>query len=161
MDNLTESRNGKPFYSRGLRFDCVRCSRCCRFTPGYVFLSEKDLSRIAVITKLSVEQVKDRYCRVVDLGITKRLSLIEKSNLDCIFWEDGVCTIYQARPLQCESYPFWQRNLESVKAWESTARYCPGIGHGRLHSRREIEHWLKRRQKERLLSMDTESMETE
>ncbi len=35
------------FYGRGLRFECTRCSRCCRHNPGYVFLSPVDLARLA------------------------------------------------------------------------------------------------------------------
>ena len=36
----------RVFYSDGLRFECTRCSRCCRHTPGYVFLSENDVERL-------------------------------------------------------------------------------------------------------------------
>jgi Fe-S-cluster containining protein len=145
-----------PFYSKGLRFECTRCSKCCRFTPGFVFLSNKDLGRIARTLKTSVSDVQDRFCRVVKIGEIRKLSLVEKSNLDCIFWENDKCTIYEGRPLQCRSYPFWSSNLYSQSAWDNAARSCPGIGHGQLHSQTTIEYWLKEREAENLIALSDE-----
>jgi Fe-S-cluster containining protein len=54
---------------------------------------------------LEAELFVKKYCRWVDQGGDPILSLVEKSNFDCIFWDQG-CTIYQARPDQCRSYPF-------------------------------------------------------
>ncbi len=144
----------KPFYSEGLKFECTRCSRCCRFTPGYVFLSKKDLRRIARFHNIGLEETRERYCRIVDISGFKRLSLKEKSNLDCIFWSDGICTVYSSRPLQCQSFPFWSSSLASEKAWESASLTCPGIGRGAIHPRREIEYWLKRHRSDRLIIID-------
>ena len=141
----------KLFYENGLRFQCTRCSKCCRLTPGFVFLSADDLKGIAGIIKLSTEEVVSRYCRVINIGGFKRLSLIEKSNYDCIFWEDTGCRIYAGRPLQCRSYPFWQSNLESIEAWENVSAKCPGTGKGKKHNRKTIEYWLEMRRTERLL----------
>jgi Fe-S-cluster containining protein len=131
-----------PFYGEGLRFSCARCSRCCRHEPGYVFLSRRDLVALAAATGLEEPELLRRYCTRVQIGELPRLSLREKPNYDCIFWENGGCTVYEARPLQCRSYPFWASNVDSEESWERTARDCPGIGQGRLHSRREIEQWL-------------------
>ena len=75
------------------------------------------------------------------------ISLTEKENYDCIFW-DGGCTVYEHRPLQCRSYPFWGANLESKEAWRGLAAVCPGANRGKLHSLAEIERWLKARQQD-------------
>jgi len=147
----------KPFYHSGLKFECTRCSRCCRYTPGYVFLSEKDLKDIADHLHRSEEDIRSHYCRVVTLGMFKRLSLEEKPNLDCVFWEQDGCAIYPARPLQCRSFPFWAANLESQEAWKRAAASCPGIGRGRLHSGAAIEGWLHRKRTERPLDPDRDS----
>jgi Fe-S-cluster containining protein len=139
-------------YRDGLRFTCTRCSRCCRHTPGYVFLSARDLARIARTTGVDVAEAKRRYCRTVRIGAFTRVSLLEKPNLDCIFWEDGGCSVYAARPLQCRSFPFWSSNLESQESWEAQAAACPGIGRGRLHGRARIQRWLARRVADPLLN---------
>jgi len=141
----------KPFFRGGLKFECTRCSKCCRFTPGYVFLSSRDLKNISRILGMSAESVQERYCRVVGINGFYRLSLKEKSNLDCIFWGDGGCSIYDGRPLQCQSYPFWSSNLADRETWEAVASSCPGIGRGPNHSADRISRWIRRRQNEPLI----------
>ncbi len=136
------------FYERGLRFACTRCSRCCRHTPGYVFLSPADLARICTATGLSEQEARQRYCRTVQPGGIPRVSLKEKPNLDCIFWADGGCSIYEHRPLQCRSFPFWSSNLSSSAAWRQVGSECPGVGQGPLHAAEEIDGWLAARLEE-------------
>jgi len=139
-------------YRDGLRFSCTRCSRCCRHTPGYVFLSERDLERIARALGLDTVETRRRYCRAVRIGAFSRVSLKEKPNLDCILWEDGGCSIYSSRPLQCRSFPFWSSNLASRESWEEQAASCPGIGRGRMHGKARIQRWLARRAADPLMS---------
>ncbi len=133
------------FYGSGLRFECTRCSECCRHTPGYVFLSQKDLEALALVTGRERPEFLRTFCRQVSLGVTRRISLKEKPNLDCIFWENGGCSVYKDRPLQCRSFPFWSACVSSPEEWQLHARQCPGMGKGALHPRSEIEDWLKRR----------------
>lgn len=141
-----------PFYSKGLRFECTGCSHCCRHEPGYVFLSEKDLTRLCAGTGLDRFGFIQRYCRTVNLNGFSRISLVEKENYDCIFWQDGGCSVYESRPVQCRTYPFWDPFLSDEKEWESLARECPGANRGRLYSQKEIEALLDARRTEPLLS---------
>ena len=138
-----ETMPEKTFYSEGLRFTCTRCSSCCRGTPGYVFLSKNDLVLLVSELKMEYNDFIDTYCRWVR-GVMGnfRLSLIEKSNYDCIFWDNG-CVVYPARPIQCSSFPFWYSNIVSQDAWNESARSCPGMGKGTLHSAEVIEDWLR------------------
>ena len=144
-----------PFYQStpdgGLRFDCTRCQRCCRLEPGYVFLSQRDLDALARSKSLSVEEFKEHFCRTVDVGGINRLSLTEKPNYDCVLWEDGACTEYEARPLQCRSFPIWDANLMSSDAWLEAAESCPGINQGPVRHAVEIDYWLSRRHEEPFL----------
>jgi Fe-S-cluster containining protein len=139
---------GKMIYDNGLRFECQRCSKCCRHTPGYVFLSEADIAPLLSALNVSRQDFLLRYCRRVRFGPVQRLSLKEKPNVDCILWEGGGCSVYAARPLQCRSFPFWSSCLSSPEEWSFHAEQCTGIGQGRLHSREEIEGWLNQRLKE-------------
>lgn len=37
----------------------------------------------------------------------------------CVFLDDeSKCSIYEARPLQCRTYPYWPRVMRSREAWE-------------------------------------------
>jgi Fe-S-cluster containining protein len=131
----------KPFYDQGLRFECQCCSACCRGEPGYVFFSPEDEAALCQATNLTQQQFRTVYCRRVNLGWGEHpLSLKEKANNDCIFWKDGTgCEVYEARPRQCRTWPFWPGNLFSEESWQRTAADCPGIGKGRLYSREEID----------------------
>ena len=153
MEMLHES----PFYSQGLRFSCTRCSACCRYESGYVFLSMKDVSRLRVNMKMGYEEFTTAFCRwIPSVNGAEQLSLKEKPNFDCIFWVSdesggGTCSVYEHRPLQCRAFPFWLSILSSRKTWKMAAQDCPGIDRGELHSHDSIEKWLAQRKKEPII----------
>ncbi len=142
---------GEHFYENGLKFECTQCSNCCRFDPGYVFLSYNDLERLIKYFNITETEFIEKYCRKVDMGVHNRLSLIEKTNYDCIFWSNGGCEIYEARPLQCRSYPFWKPFLVDRISWDNESLSCPGMNHGKLVSKEAIEDWLLLRDNEQFV----------
>jgi Fe-S-cluster containining protein len=131
------------FYDSGLRFSCVRCSSCCRHESGFVYLSENDLARLAREFEMEYTAFIQTWCRWVSFEReSERLALKEKSNFDCIFWNEAGCRAYQARPLQCRAFPFWDSVVCSGEAWEQAGSGCPDINSGELHMRDEIEKFL-------------------
>ena len=144
--------NNTPFYASGLNFSCKRCSACCRYDAGFVFLSENDLDKLTAEIKMDREGFLKTYCRwVTNMQGTESLSLKEKANNDCILW-DSICTVYKARPLQCRTFPFWKAVVDSQQSWEIAASGCPGINSGEHHSGRAIEEYIKSRIAEPILS---------
>ena len=136
------------FYQNGLKFSCTECGYCCREEPGYVFLSKNDLQNLQTHLSLDRTTLIDTYCRTVDLGNFKMLSLKENKNNDCIFLNKNGCQVYNARPLQCRSYPFWATLMDDKDSWLEESKSCPGIGQEKLHSAEEIEHWIYLRRRE-------------
>ncbi|MDR2792255.1 MAG: YkgJ family cysteine cluster protein [Treponema sp.] len=132
----------RHFYQNGIRFSCTRCSACCRYESGFVFLSDDDLMRLVNALNLPRHEMESLYCTWVPSGTIDRLSLKEKPNLDCIFWDNG-CSVYESRPLQCRTFPFWDSILASAGAWERVAKDCPGMGQGTFYSFDEIENMAK------------------
>lgn len=127
------------FYKDGLCFECQQCSHCCRHEPGYVYLSERDLNKLLEFFKTDKESFIEKYCRYVPYyDGSEVLCLKEKPGYDCIFWDNG-CKAYEARPLQCSTYPFWSFILKSKKDWDFEAASCPGINKGKKHMYNEIE----------------------
>ncbi|MEO6807603.1 MAG: YkgJ family cysteine cluster protein [Isosphaeraceae bacterium] len=124
-----------PWYHDGLAFECTRCGACCTGVPGYVWVDAEQIQRLADHLRLSVEDFGRQYLRQVG----QRLSLIERPNGDCVFWSrSSGCTVYQARPNQCQTWPFWPDNLESPEEWARATRTCPGTGQGQWFSLEEI-----------------------
>ncbi len=83
---------------------------------------------------LSVADFEEKYVRSV--GIRK--SLVEYENGDCVFLQDRKCTLYEDRPRQCRTWPFWDSNISTPQAWEATCEACPGAGKGKIYSVEEI-----------------------
>ena len=92
---------------------------------------------MAAVVGLEVEEFEDQYVRKI--GIRK--SLVEFPNGDCVFFdnESRKCNVYDARPRQCRTWPFWDSNLKSPEAWAETCEVCPGSGKGKLYNLEEIE----------------------
>jgi len=134
-----------PWYSDGLQFTCTQCGNCCTGEPGFVWISEREIKRLAKYLNVSIETVRDNHCR----KIGDRWALQERRNPihgghDCVFLKDDnhgrrSCSVYPARPLQCRTWPFWPGNLASQKAWNYAARRCHGMNTGRTFSKTEIE----------------------
>jgi Fe-S-cluster containining protein len=118
------------FYDNGLHFSCTKCSGCCRHESGVVYLNAGDLTKLCRFVNLSQDDFIAAYCRWVQYANgSKALSLTEQRNYDCVFWDKG-CTVYEARPVQCVTYPFWTSLLSSEDSWKNEAVYCPGVQAG-------------------------------
>ncbi len=123
------------FFDRGLRFGCTQCGGCCTGATGTVFMNAHESGRIARHLGLEPADFLERYAYPVKGGHSLREV---GENFACIFFRNERCTIYDVRPTQCRTYPFWAENVRSEAAWKKTCRDCPGIGQGRLYLRDEI-----------------------
>jgi hypothetical protein len=121
------------FFDAGLRFACQRCGACCTGAPGTVYVAREEVGSLASFLGLSESELKRRYLYSFRGGYSVR----EHADGRCFFF-DGTCAVYEARPAQCRSYPFWLQNLESERAWQRVRAECPGIGRGPLYSRESI-----------------------
>lgn len=119
----------------GLRFECTGCGNCCRGGEGYVFVGAGEIERLAAFLGLALDDFGRRYLRRVGA----RYSLLERrsataegeTSFDCVFWaEDRGCTVYEARPVQCRTFPFWPEVIRSQGTWRDEAKRCPGISAG-------------------------------
>jgi Fe-S-cluster containining protein len=79
----------------------------------------------------TVEEFERKYVRRVGI----RRTLIEYSNGDCVFFDGQTrkCTVYEDRPRQCKTWPFWDSNVRTEQAWRETCEACPGSGRGQLY----------------------------
>ena len=124
------------FYSGGLRFECQpNCGACCN-QVGDVYVSATEISRLATHKQLPVSHFRKRFLRRVH----GKYSLIDRPQGGCIFLSDDMkCTVYEARPNQCRTYPFWPRLLSSALAWQLEGIRCPGIDKGQIIPVEEIK----------------------
>ena len=133
----------RPWYADGLAFECAECGQCCSGPEeGYVWIGEQEIHDAAAVLGMSEQEFVQQYTRLVG----RRISLTEKPvSVDCVFLEEdgeGVkhCQIYQARPVQCRTWPFWSMNLGSDNSWAQAGERCLGINRGSLHDLEHIEN---------------------
>jgi hypothetical protein len=120
------TRTLRVWYDAGLRFSCTRCGDCCRRAPGeekHVYLDAADLARLENALGLSRAELLHGHVDRLD-----EVTLVLKwSETQCSFLGPGGCTVYDARPAQCRTFPFWPENLASEDAWtREVLGKCPG-----------------------------------
>lgn len=142
MSHQSSDNKIGPLYTRhDLRFECTRCGRCC--TGGadrYVYVSELEAEKIRLVLGVGRKWFRQRYVSLLEDG-----DMVLQSSADrCIFLQrDGSCRVYEARPVQCSSYPFWPEIVKTAAAWQREARRCEGIGRGGVIPLSVIEARLK------------------
>lgn len=119
-------------------FDSNACStcggKCCAGERGYIFCSIDELLQISSLLKLPFNEFTQKYVKKVGY----RFSLIEKERIDsqgntdyaCVFLnaQSNQCEIYEARPKQCRSFPFWDgfKNQDTAE-FRELIQMCKGI----------------------------------
>jgi uncharacterized protein len=129
----------KKLYRDGIRFECTGCGECCRARHGYgyIYVTLAERRRLAQHLGLPTREFTRQHCEKTD----DRFHLRDPAR-SCQFLDGARCTVYEARPGQCRTWPFWPENL-NAKTWtQEVMRDCPGIGVGRLYPVQEIEAQL-------------------
>lgn len=134
-----DNDSGEP----GLRFECTCCGNCCSGPEGYVLFTPAEAEAMARRLGVSIEDFYREFTRETSEG----LSLTEKPShvgADCVFLDrdsvpgKAVCGVYEDRPTQCRTWPFWNSVARTPQSWRAASRDCPGINRGRLYSPAEI-----------------------
>ncbi len=122
----------------GLRFGCTMCGNCCSGPEGYVLLTDVEIAGLAKRLRMSVQDFTDEHTHMTPEGRSLREKKSEKG-LDCTFLDrekipgKAVCGVYEDRPAQCRTWPFWESVIKTRASWERAKRVCPGIDTGKKH----------------------------
>ncbi len=118
------TKNGYNF-----SFDANKCKeckgKCCIGESGYIWINSAESKKIADFLKLSIEEFKKQY--LIKVGF--KFSLREKrfqNGYACIFFDEQhlQCGIYELRPNQCRTFPFWEYYKNKI---DEVERECIGI----------------------------------
>jgi len=104
-----------------------------------VWVTVEEQQQIARALGFADARLPCRYVRRVCF----RTSLTEQPNGDCVFLhrtgDRAYCRIYEVRPMQCRTWPFWKINLKSPEHWAAAAATCPGMNQGAFFEASRIE----------------------
>lgn len=113
------------------------CGNCCSGPAGYVLFTPEEAGAIAARLGITVERFMLRYTH--DTRVGRSLAEVPTPDgLDCVFLDRvshpgrALCSIYEDRPAQCRTWPFWRSNVSSPDAWARASARCPGINRGAL-----------------------------
>ena len=135
---LFRSRKSQNWYGEGIRFECQGSGKCCvsRGQYGYVYLNKKDRQRMAKVLGVSTQFFTRNFCSKTEGFFHLRE---DKSSKNCLFLKKNQCSVYEGRPTQCRTWPFWPE-LMNAKSWKKdVVGFCPGVGKGRLYKPEEIK----------------------
>lgn len=122
-----------------MRFECQKSceGKCCK--PAwdgkayFVFLTKADREKLVMFLgqpiryfAIKAEFTSTRFTKET----TKQWVLNNDFNKPCRFLKNGRCSVYEARPTQCRTFPFWPELMVNLKTYNEVKKDCPGIGKG-------------------------------
>ncbi|MEO1937036.1 MAG: YkgJ family cysteine cluster protein [Sulfurimonas sp.] len=105
---------------------CATCEgRCCTGESGYIFVTKAEIFKIAELLGMDVNEFGVKYLFKKGYKYSLKERKVDDS-YECVFYdkEKNGCQIYEARPSQCKTFPFWdyfKTHVDELKA------ECPGI----------------------------------
>jgi len=134
----------QEWYPEGLKFGCTQCGNCCTGPPGYVWFTDEEARAMAAGLNLGVAEFLRQFAHTVNGNWTLNEHVNpEGKGYDCTFLRrddngKALCSIYETRPHQCRTWPFWPDLLKSKASWERAKQKCPGMDNGKLYKIEQI-----------------------
>lgn len=127
-----------------MKFQCQEScgGKCCKpmwdGKSGYVYLTKNDRIRLSAFLGQPISEFAEllRFAFTRFTKIESTQWVLKSGGKQCRFLQDGKCTVYEAKPTQCSSFPFWPELMVN-ESYKELKAYCPGIGEGE-----EVTHHL-------------------
>lgn len=105
---------------------CSTCQgKCCTGESGYIYVTQEEIVKISTLLNLEVSDFMAKY--LFKNGYKYSIKEVKYSDsYECAFYSRATngCSIYDARPLQCKTFPFWDYFKTRV---DELKLECPGI----------------------------------
>jgi len=106
---------------------CLTCDgNCCIGESGYIWISKLECEKLAKFLNITLEQLAKNYLIKVGYKYSLKEKKISTNNYACVFFdlEQKRCSIYDVRPTQCRTFPFWEYYKDKI---EEVKKECPAI----------------------------------
>jgi uncharacterized protein len=105
------------------QIDCTACANCCRVAT--VKIADRDVEKLAKRLGVSASRFLMEYTR----EDAEEGRVLNRNQGGCVFLEGNLCSVYDARPHTCLTFPHLTRGSGSLlsRLWEMPDRacYCP------------------------------------
>ena len=104
------------------KIDCLTCGNCCKTTSPAIY--EKDIDRLAKRLKIKPTQLIDQY-----LELDEDNDYVFRSAPCPFLGSDNYCSVYDARPLACRTYPHTNRKrfYQVLDLSLKNTEICPAV----------------------------------
>jgi len=112
------------------KFDETKCEtcggKCCIGESGYIWITPQEILKLSKNLNISQQELIDKYLIKYNYRYSIKEKIISKDNFACIFFDTNKmqCSVYDARPNQCRTFPFWDYFRNNVKELKEE---CPAI----------------------------------
>lgn len=124
MNNLIK-KDGFPYAFEPSA--CDTCAgNCCIGESGYIWINAQEINTLATHLDISLEELRSKYLEKKGYKYSIKEVKLAEDNYACVFFnlEKKQCTIYEARPIQCRTFPFWDYFKENT---QEVYEECPAI----------------------------------
>lgn len=105
------------------QIDCTACANCCRLAT--VKITERDAQKLAKYLGVSIARFWADYAQ----EDAEEGPILKRNPDGCVFLEGNLCSVYDARPHTCETFPHLTQGAGSLvsRMWRMPDRacYCP------------------------------------
>ena len=105
---------------------CEECGGgCCIGESGYIWVNPAEIKALSESLKLKSDDFITNYLSKIGYRYSIR-ELEYNGGYRCIFFdiEKKMCSVYESRPTQCRTFPFWEHFKNNIREVEEE---CPGI----------------------------------
>jgi len=97
-----------------------------------VYLTDEEILDLAELLRLREPEFRARYTFRDELGWAQLRDVKER----CVFLDPvtNLCRVYEARPAQCRTFPFWRSAIRDGDWTPEVRQLCEGVGRGPSHS---------------------------
>jgi len=120
----------RKWFKDSLTFSCTACGKCCKSKgSNKVYLNNAEAQAIAEHIGVDVPTFNVRYTdnRLDSENRPLRSIKQHETKKQCTFLNGSKCTVYEVRPTQCRTYPFWPQNMIGPAEWLAESHLCEGI----------------------------------
>ena len=108
---------------------CASCKgNCCLGESGYIWINAKEIQFLAKFLKISQYELINDKLESINGRYSIKEHRLDKDNYACLFFDmkKRQCSVYDARPSQCRSFPFWEY-YKDVNNLDELKKECLGV----------------------------------
>lgn len=132
----------RRWFDKAISFACTSCGKCCKSYNNQikVYLNTIETIQISDHIGADIDEFQKKYIDIhYDQHQNELISLKSNENkTNCIFLKQNQCSIYEVRPTQCRTYPYWPQHMLGKNTWlKEASSTCEGMStidnHNALH----------------------------